>query len=108
VFDADGKHLYFTASTDAGASLQPDIHSISRSASRSIYLVVLSKEDPSPFAPESDEEKAADEKPAAGTRRPRREGRGAGSHDAEARGAGRWPGTAPQKPDAPAAKPLVL
>jgi len=28
----------------------------------SIYLIVLSKSDPSPFAPESDEEKAADEK----------------------------------------------
>lgn len=64
VFDADGKYLYFTASTDAGASLQPDIHSFSRPVSRSIYLVVLSKDDGSPFAPESDEEKAAEEKPA--------------------------------------------
>ncbi len=64
VFDADGKYLYFTASTDAGASLQPDIHSFSRPVSRSIYLAVLSKDDPSPFAPESDEEKPAEEKPA--------------------------------------------
>jgi tricorn protease len=63
VFDAEGKYLYFTASTDAGASLQPDIHSFSRPVSRSIYMVVLSKDEPSPFAPESDEEKAADEKP---------------------------------------------
>jgi tricorn protease len=62
VFDADGKYLYFTASTDAGASAQPDIHSFSRPVSRSIYLIVLSKDDPSPFAPESDEEKAAEEK----------------------------------------------
>jgi tricorn protease len=58
VFDADGKYLYFTASTDAGASLQPDIHSFSRPSSRSLYLVVLPKDEPSPFAPESDEEKA--------------------------------------------------
>ncbi len=65
VFDADGKSLYFTASTDAGASLQPDIHSFSRPVSRSVYLAVLSKDDPSPFAPESDEEKPAGEKPAA-------------------------------------------
>jgi tricorn protease len=62
VFDADGKYLYFTASTDDGPSLQPDIHSFSRPVSRSIYLVVLSKEEPSPFAPESDEEKPAEEK----------------------------------------------
>ncbi len=56
MFDADGKYLYFAASTDAGASLQPDIHSFSRPVSGSLYLVVLSKDDPSPFAPESDEE----------------------------------------------------
>lgn len=62
VFDADGKYLFFTASTDAGASLQPDIHSSSHPTSRSIYMVVLSKDEPSPFAPESDEEKGADEK----------------------------------------------
>ncbi|MFW6129235.1 MAG: S41 family peptidase [Candidatus Aminicenantaceae bacterium] len=57
VFDKGGKYLYFTASTDSGASLQPDIHSIFRSISRNIYLVVLSKKVPSPFSPESDEEK---------------------------------------------------
>jgi tricorn protease len=57
VFDADGKYLFFAASTDSGQSLQPDIHSFSRPVTRSIYLAVLSKEEPSPFAPESDEEK---------------------------------------------------
>ena len=57
IFDADGKYLYFTASTDSGQSLQPDIHSFSRPVTRSIYLVVLAKSEPSPFAPESDEEK---------------------------------------------------
>jgi tricorn protease len=66
VFDAGGKYLYFTASTDSGASLQPDIHSIFRPVTRTAYLTVLSKVDPSPFAPESDEEKPAEkpEKPA--------------------------------------------
>jgi len=63
VFDKDGKYLYFTASTDAGASLQPDIHSFTRPVSRSLYLLVLSKDDPSPLAPESDEEKGEDKKP---------------------------------------------
>jgi tricorn protease len=50
VFDKDGKYLYFTASTDAGPSLQPDIHSFSRPMSRNIYLLVLSKDAPSPWA----------------------------------------------------------
>ena len=56
-FDAGGKYLYFAASTDSGQSLQPDIHSFSRPVTRSIYLAVLAKDEPSPFAPESDEEK---------------------------------------------------
>jgi tricorn protease len=64
VFDRDGKYLYFTASTDSGPSLEPDIRSATRTVTRSIYLTVLSKTDPSPFAPESDEEKGADAKPA--------------------------------------------
>jgi len=57
VFDKEGKYLYFTASTDSGPSLEPDIRSVTRPPSRSVYIVVLSKADPSPFAPESDEEK---------------------------------------------------
>ncbi|MCJ7564492.1 MAG: PDZ domain-containing protein [Candidatus Aminicenantes bacterium] len=64
-FDADGKYLYFAASTDSGQSLQPDIHSLSRPVTRAIYLVVLAKDEPSPFAPESDEEKGTEEKKAA-------------------------------------------
>jgi tricorn protease len=62
VFDADGKYLYFVASTDSGQSLQPDIHSFSRPVTRAIYLAVLAKDEPSPFAPESDEEKGTEEK----------------------------------------------
>ncbi|MBI1789006.1 MAG: PD40 domain-containing protein [Acidobacteria bacterium] len=57
VFDKDGKYLYFTASTDSGAAMQPDIHSFSRPVTRSIYLIVLSKDQASPLAPESDDEK---------------------------------------------------
>ena len=57
VFDADGKHLYFTASTDSGPSLEPDIRSAVRPPTRNVYVAVLSKNDPSPLAPESDEEK---------------------------------------------------
>jgi tricorn protease len=50
----------FTASTDSGPSLQPDVGSFSRPVTRSVYLAVLAKDQASPFAPESDEEKAAD------------------------------------------------
>ncbi len=61
VFDKDGKYLYFTASTDSrGVGLE--IQATSRTFTSSIYLVVLDKTLPSPFAPESDEEKAAEEK----------------------------------------------
>jgi tricorn protease len=66
VFDGGGKYLFFAASTDSGQSLQPDIHAFSRPVTRSVYLAVLSKDEPSPFAPESDEEKGADKKPEAG------------------------------------------
>jgi len=62
VFDKDGKYLYFTASTDSGPSLQPDLHAFNRRVTRSIYLAVLAKDQPSPLAPESDEEKPAPEK----------------------------------------------
>ncbi len=60
VFDPGGKYLYFTASTDSGASLQPDIHSIFRDATSSVYMAVLDQSEPTPFLPESDEEKAED------------------------------------------------
>ncbi len=66
VFDRGGKYLYFTASTDSGPSLQPDVGSATRPVTRSLYLAVLTKDLPSPFAPESDEEKIGDPtKPAA-------------------------------------------
>ena len=62
VFDKEGKYLYFTASTDSGLAMQPDIHSFSHPWTHSIYVMVLSKDQASPLAPESDDEKAADEK----------------------------------------------
>ena len=61
VFDKDGKYLYFTASTNSGESLGLDIHAVEATATSSVYLVVLDKTQPSPFAPESDEEKTADD-----------------------------------------------
>ena len=64
VFDKDGKYLYFMASTDSGASLEPDMQSGSRQVTNSLYLAVLDTSLASPLAPESDEEKAAEEKKA--------------------------------------------
>jgi tricorn protease len=63
MFDKDGKYLFFTASTNSGESLGLDIHAVEAAATSSIYLAVLDKTQPSPFAPESDEEKVADKSP---------------------------------------------
>lgn len=62
-FDRDGKHLYFTASTDAGPTTGwLDLSSWQRPVSRSVYVAVLDKTLPSPLAPKSDEEKDAAKK----------------------------------------------
>jgi tricorn protease len=57
-FDKNGKYLYFTASTNVGLSTAGlDMSSDEHRVSRSVYVAVLSKDLPSPLAPESDEEK---------------------------------------------------
>jgi len=57
-FDKNGKHLYFTASTDLGLSAGwLDMSSLNRPVTRSVYVAVLKKDLSSPLAPESDEEK---------------------------------------------------
>jgi tricorn protease len=61
-FDRSGQYLYFAASTDTG--LAPhwlDMSSQLGRPTRTIYPVVLRNDLPSPFAPESDEEKAVEE-----------------------------------------------
>ena len=63
VFDAGGKYLYFLASTDAGPVNQWFSQAgADMRLKRSLYVAVLRKGVPSPFAKESDEEKAADDK----------------------------------------------
>jgi tricorn protease len=60
-FDKGGKYLYFTASTNSGPSSGwLDMSSINHPITRAVYVVVLRKDLPSPLAPESDEEKAAE------------------------------------------------
>jgi tricorn protease len=62
-FDKSGKYLYFTASTNAGPTTGwLDMSSFPHQPTRSVYVVVLKRGEPSPLAPESDEEKIAGEK----------------------------------------------
>jgi tricorn protease len=63
VFDAGGKYLYFLASTDAGPVNQWFSQaSADMRMKRSLYVAVLPKGVPSPFAKESDEEKGKADK----------------------------------------------
>ncbi len=61
VFDEGGKYLYFSASTDAGpartwfAMSNADVE-----VTNTLYLAVLSRDEPSPLARESDEEEVED------------------------------------------------
>src|ERR1700735_5494765 len=60
-FDKSGKYLYFTASTNIGPT--PgwlDLSSAGHNVTRSVYVMVLRKDLPSPLAPESDDEKGPD------------------------------------------------
>ncbi|MFC5864342.1 PDZ domain-containing protein [Acidicapsa dinghuensis] len=63
VFDANGKYLYFLASTDDGpSSAGIDLSSLDRAQTSAAYVVVLSKDEASPIPPESDDEKVKEEK----------------------------------------------
>ena len=62
-FDPNGKYLYFLASTDDGpSSAGIDLSSLDRAQTSAAYVVVLSKDEPSPLPPESDDEKIKEEK----------------------------------------------
>lgn len=64
-FDRDGQYLFFTASTNYGPGAHPlDMTSDEHEVTRSIYALVLPADAASPVAPESDEEKPAEAKPA--------------------------------------------
>jgi tricorn protease len=57
VFDANGKYLYFAASTNNGPSdAGIDLSSLDRATDSSVYVVVLSRNGVSPVPPESDDE----------------------------------------------------
>ena len=57
-FDKNGKYLYFLSSTNVALNTGwLDMTSYERPVVRNVYLVVLAKEEESPLAPQSDEEK---------------------------------------------------
>jgi tricorn protease len=58
-FDRSGKYLWFLASTDAGLAQTGGMYAFGRPVTSSLYAMVLDKKLPSPMAPESDEEGAA-------------------------------------------------
>ncbi|HSM86788.1 MAG TPA: PDZ domain-containing protein, partial [Candidatus Limnocylindrales bacterium] len=61
-FDQKGQYLYFLASTDDGPTTGwLDLSSFNRPVTSSPYLIVLRKDQASPLAPQSDEEKTADD-----------------------------------------------
>ena len=62
VFDQNGKYLYFTVSTDSGTAMEGDLEALTRPVSRYVYVAVLANNEPSPLAPESDDEKLEQEK----------------------------------------------
>jgi tricorn protease len=58
-FDASGKYLYFLASTDYGSRTGwVEMSALDRPVRRSVYLTILSANEPSPLLPESGDEPA--------------------------------------------------
>ncbi len=85
IFDAGGKYIFFTASTDIGPAIDGfGLGSFNRTTTASVYVAVLSKDELSPIPPQSDDEKDkpdADKKPAAtdaGKSDEKKEGTGTG------------------------------
>ncbi|KPK76763.1 MAG: hypothetical protein AMJ79_05540 [Phycisphaerae bacterium SM23_30] len=63
IFDADGKYLFFRASTNSGMTKSGlDMTSNDHPVTYNIYIAVLRKDLPSPFQPQSDEEEVKKEK----------------------------------------------
>jgi len=96
-FDRDGQYLYFTASTNYGPTTSGlDMTSDEHEVTSSIYMAVLPNNVASPLAPESDEEKPAEEKPAEAGAAP--EGGGRGGRGGRGGNAGGAAANTPPKP----------
>ncbi|HEY7473908.1 MAG TPA: hypothetical protein VH679_02785, partial [Vicinamibacterales bacterium] len=101
VFDRGGKYVYFFGSTDEGpvrdwfSQASADMR-----ATRTIYMLVLSKDQPSPLARESDEEKGAEKKEGPGA-----QGLGPGNTGSAEKPTDAKPEASSPKPQAPSPKP---
>lgn len=61
VWDAGGKYLYFMASTNFGLNTGwLDMVNYEHDAEYALYVMILGKDEPSPFLPQSDEEEIAE------------------------------------------------
>ncbi len=61
-WDANGKYLYFLASTDFGLNTGwLDMSSYNKPVTRGLYMIVLADDETTPFYPRSDDEEPADE-----------------------------------------------
>ena len=70
-FSRDGQYLFFAASTSVGLNVGwQDMSSYERPIRKNLYVVVLNKQKPSPFAPESDEETIKTEEKPGESRKP--------------------------------------
>ncbi len=63
VFDKSGKYLYFLSDRTFSPTLMGPEINFNFQNTTGIYALILSKDTPSPFAPESDEEKPKDDAP---------------------------------------------
>jgi tricorn protease len=108
-WDANGKYLWFLASTDFGLRSQwLDMTSYDHETNFGLYFAVLKKGDPSPLLPESDEDRGV----GTGTRRPApgscdAPGGGGGGGDAAAAGGGGGEG-APAPPQRGPRAPVAV
>ncbi|MBI3567262.1 MAG: PD40 domain-containing protein [Gemmatimonadetes bacterium] len=93
-WDASGKYLWFLASTDFALKSQwLDMTNYDHEENFALYVTILKKGEPTPFAPESDEETGVPAAPAGG-----RGGRGGAGVAAEGGGAMAERAAAPRAP----------
>ncbi|HWJ34976.1 MAG TPA: PDZ domain-containing protein [Steroidobacteraceae bacterium] len=104
-FDRNGKYLYFTASTNSGATSDGlDMTSDLYEVRSNIYAVVLAADQLSPIAPEWDDEKTPAQKPKEGTEGTAEKTPGDEPKPAPSRG---QKGRASQRREAPAGVPVA-
>jgi len=104
-WDASGKYLWFFASTNVGLNTSLlDMSAYDKPETKSLYLTVLSKSEPSPLLPESDDEAAR----AGAAPRDPRDGPAPARADTATRAPARAPADTTVIPAAPAGRPVRI